>query len=285
MSQELHNSLVDLGSLSKPADTLIKKVSKAVGGFFEPYQIKRRAKAKAEAAIIMAQSEIQITDLHQRAAHRLLEEEAQHQKNMEDITAKAVLHLNEGANPDLMEDDWIANFFDKSRIVSDGEMQDLWARVLAGEANASGTFSKRTVNFLSDLDKVDAELFTKVCGFCWWIGEVMPLVVDVEDRIYTKHGINFASLSHLDSIGLIQFGNIAGFRRFGLPQIVSVYYFGKRLLLKMPHNIDNQFEIGNTRFTKIGQELVLICESKPVDGFWDYAKRYWRQYLPAEESE
>ena len=285
MSQELHNSLVDLGSLSKPADTLIKKVSKAVGGFFEPYQIKRRAKAKAEAAIIMAQSEIQITDLHQRAAHRLLEEEAQHQKNMEDITAKAVPHLNEGANPDLMEDDWIANFFDKSRIVSDGEMQDLWARVLAGEANASGTFSKRTVNFLSDLDKVDAELFTKLCGFGWWIGEVMPLVVDVEDRIYTKHGINFASLSHLDSIGLIQFGKIAGFRLLGLPQIVSVYYFGKRLLLKMPHNINNQLEMGNTRFTKIGQELVLICESKPVDGFWDYAKRYWRQYLPKVEPE
>ena len=285
MSQELHNSLVDLGSLSKPADTLIKKVSKAVGGFFEPYQIKRRAKAKAEAAIIMAQSEIQITDLHQRAAHRLLEEEAQHQKNMEDITAKAVPHLNEGANPDLMEDDWIANFFDKSRIVSDGEMQDLWARVLAGEANASGTFSKRTVNFLSDLDKVDAELFTKLCGFGWWIGEVMPLVVDVEDRIYTKHGINFASLSHLDSIGLIQFGKIAGFRLLGLPQIVSVYYFGKRLLLKMPHNINNQLEMGNTRFTKIGQELVLICESEPVDGFWEYAQECWKQYLPAEEPE
>ena len=118
-----------------------------------------------------------------------------------------------------------------------------------------------------------------------WIGEVMPLVVDVEDRIYTKHGINFASLSHLDSIGLIQFGKIAGFRLLGLPQIVSVYYFGKRLLLKMPHNINNQLEMGNTRFTKIGQELVLICESKPVDGFWDYAKRYWRQYLPKVEPE
>ena len=35
-----------------------------------------------------------------------------------------------------MEEDWIANFFDKCRIVSDSEMQSLWARVLAGEANA-----------------------------------------------------------------------------------------------------------------------------------------------------
>ena len=46
-------------------------------------------------------------------------------------------------------------------------MQILWARVLAGEANAPGTYSKRTVNLLSDFDKSDAELFTKLCGFGW----------------------------------------------------------------------------------------------------------------------
>ncbi len=153
-----------VGDISKPADTLIRKVSKAVGGVFAPYQIKRIAKAEAEAAIIKAQTEIQITDLHRRAMHRFIEEEAERQKNIEDITAKALPQLAEGARPDAMEDDWVTNFFDKSRIVSDTQMQDLWSRVLAGEANAPGTYSKRTVNFLSDLDKIDAELFSKLCG-------------------------------------------------------------------------------------------------------------------------
>ena len=78
---------------------------------------------------------------------------------MEDITAKAIPHLNEEAKPDAMEDDWVANFFDKGRIVSNPEMQSLWARVLAGEANIPSTYSKRTVNLLSDLDKSEAELF------------------------------------------------------------------------------------------------------------------------------
>jgi hypothetical protein len=39
----LYSSEVNLGELSKPADTLIKKVSSAVGGVFEPWQIKRVA--------------------------------------------------------------------------------------------------------------------------------------------------------------------------------------------------------------------------------------------------
>lgn len=123
------------------------------------------AKAKAEAAVTKAQNEIEITELHRRAANRFIEEEAQRQKNMEDITTKALPQLNPEANPDSVENDWLVNFFDKSRIVSDDEMQGLWSRVLAGEANIPGTYSKRTVNFLSDLDKAEAELFAKLCGF------------------------------------------------------------------------------------------------------------------------
>ena len=138
--------------LGQPVDTLIKKISNAAGVLFEPHQIKRIAKAKAEAARIEAQSEIEITDLYRRAARRWIEEEAQRQKNMEDITAKALPQLDENAKPDSNEDDWIVNFLDKSRTVSDNEMQELWSRVLAGEANVPGTYSKRTVNFLSDLD-------------------------------------------------------------------------------------------------------------------------------------
>ena len=61
-------SLVNLGDLSKPADTLIRKVSDAVGGFFAPYQVKKMAKAEVEAAMMKAQNEIEITNLHRRTA-------------------------------------------------------------------------------------------------------------------------------------------------------------------------------------------------------------------------
>src|SRR5438132_11151718 len=96
-------------------------------------------------------------------------------------------------------------------------MQGLWSRVLAGEANSPGTYSKRTVNFLSDLDKNDAELFTKLCGFAWLIGNLVPLIYDEQQEIYNKFGVNFNTLSHLESIGLIQF-QLLGFKRLKLPK-------------------------------------------------------------------
>jgi hypothetical protein len=90
---------------------------------------------------------------------RFLVEEAQKQRNIEAITQQALPLLNEESDPRNVDNDWIANFFDKSRIVSDNEMQILWARILAGEANAPGQYSKRSVNLLSSFDKRDAQLF------------------------------------------------------------------------------------------------------------------------------
>ena len=272
-------SLLNLGKLSKSANTLLKKISNAAGVLFEPYQIKRVAKAKAEAARIGAQSEIEITDLHRRAARRWIEEEAQRQKNIEDITAKALPQLDENARPDSIEDDWIVNFFDKSRIVSGSEMQNLWSRVLAGEANSPGTYSKRTVNFLSDLEKNEALLFTELCGFGWLIGNIVPLVFDVKAEIYNKSGINFNALSHLDSIGLVQFHSLTGFNRLKLPQEIVLHYYGRPLRLNLPKDVDNELEIGKVLLTRIGQELAPICGSKPVTGFWEYVKEKWKGYL------
>ena len=274
-------------ALSKPAKALIGKISNAVGILFETRQIKRVAKAQAEAARIEAQSEIEITDLHRRAVRRWIEEEAQRQKNIESITAKALPQLNENANPDSIEDDWIVNFFDKSRIVSDNEMQDLWARILAGEANAPGTYAKRTVNLLLDLDKNEAELFTKLCGFVWAVeGEVPgPLVFDQTAEIYKRNGLDFISLNHLDSIGLIHYGGLESIAINELPKRFTVAYYDRTLALEMSKDADNDLGIGYVMFTRIGMELAPICEGKPVDGFWEYVKDYWKEYVPKSETE
>ena len=296
MPENIPNALINLGDLTKPANTLIKKISDAGVGIAAPWQIKRVAKAEAEAtlikveaeakaAVIEAQSQIEITDLQRRAVRRFIAEEAQYQKNMEGITAKAVPQLNENADPASLDNDWIVNFFDKSRIVSDDEMQNLWSRILAGEANAPGTYSKRTVNFLSDLDKSEAATFTKLCGFVWSIGALTLLVFDAEEEIYNRNGIDFASLSHLDSIGLIQFNTGTGFSLKDLSKRLAVAYYGRRLTLEMPQNSGNDLPIGKTLLTRIGKELAVISGSKPVEGFWEYVNEQWKKYLPKSATE
>jgi len=282
------NSIINLGELSKPATVLIEKISDAVGGIFKPYQIVRIAKAEAEAERIKAESNIQVSDLQLRAFHRFLREEANKQENIEEITRKAIPQLEEKSRPQDIEDDWITSFFDECRLISDNDMQTLWSRVLAGEANSPGSYSKRTLKFLSSLDKYDAELFTNLCTFKWSLGKnVVILIYDFDEKIYQHHGINLNTLIHLESIGLIQFNKITEFTVLKLPKTITAFYYGKPTVLALQKDSDNEIMQGKVLLTRIGIELAPICGSKPDTDFEKYIHDKWRKmnYIKEDKSE
>jgi len=215
---------------------------------------------------------------------RWVDEESNRQANMEEITNKAVPLLVAESNPGNMEDDWVANFYAKSRIVSNDDMQRIWAQVLAGEANLPGSFSKRTVNLLGDLDKRDAELFHVLCRFGWVLSDLTPVVFDTQEKIYTDLGINFESLSHLDSLGLIRFNGMDAFNIPQLPKRFTVSYAGQALKLMMKNEAQNTLDIGNVFLTQAGQELARVVKAPIVDGFYDYVKEQWKSYIPRDEN-
>ena len=279
-------SLINLGELAKPATVLIEKISDAVGGLFKPYQIVRCAKAEAEADKIKALAQIELSEeLERRALQRFVAEETQKQCNIEAITRQALPLLAENASPQEMENDWIVNFFDKCRIVSDQEMQRLWANLLANEANSPGKYSKRTVNLLNDLDKSDAELFTALCGYVWNLGLMVPLIFDVKEKILNDYGINFATLSHLESLGIIHFNHLSGFKSEVAAKYARFTYFEKQVVLVLPKETDNEIQLGHVLLTKVGQDLASICGAKPVEGFFEYVCDHWEKvgYIPNSE--
>jgi len=169
------NSLINLGELSKPANILIEKISDAIGGLYKPYQIKRIGRAEAEVEKIKALTKLEIDEIQQRALTRFVNEETFKQKNIEEIVNKALPNIDVYANPQEIENDWISFFFDKCKLISDNEMQIIWANILSGEANNPGTFSKRLINIVSSIDKNDAIMFTNLCSYTWNIGRLNPL--------------------------------------------------------------------------------------------------------------
>ena len=279
-------SVVNLEALSEPANTLITRVSDLVEGVFAPYQIRRVAKAKADAAITRAESEIEITDLHNRAVRRWIDEEARRQKNMEDIAANALPLVEETADPAAVDDDWIIHFFDQCRSVNSEQMQELWSRALAGEANSPGSFSKRTVTALAALDATEAKWFTTLCGYVFVFGDaVVPLVFDSKDDIYASRGVTFSTLNDLASIGLIRVGGVTGFETRGVPREFTVHYYGRPMHLRMPKSSANDLKLGTVLLTRTGRELAPICGGKPVEGFWEYVATQWKDYTAPEASE
>jgi hypothetical protein len=274
------NSLINLGALSKPATVLFEKIADAIGGLYRPHQIKRIAKAEAEAAIIEAKTEIEITDLTRRAMQRWVDEETKKQENMESIASQAVPLLENAARPQDMDNDWIANFFDKCRLVSDKEMQALWARVLAGEANAPGEFSKRTISFMQTMDKQDATRFQRLCALEWTVnGERIPLFFN-SDNMETHLGVFFEELMHLSNIGLVTLSMSSPFHERKLPKTIEATYFGRRVTIELFDETDNELSVGNLLYTEIGKQLASVCQPRARPGMLEYTVEEWTKSLP-----
>lgn len=267
-------SLINLGELSKPATVLVEKVCNAVGIIYEPTRIKRRARAEAEARTITALAKVEVRDIEHRAVERFLHQETRRQENIEQITLQATSKLQIDATVEELNEDWIAHFFNQCASVSDKEMQSLWASLLAGEASKAGTFSRRTINLVSGLDKKDANLFTDFCQFVWHIDELAPLIYDFKSDVYKKRGINFGSLKHLDSLGLISFEATTTYALNELKKQQPALYFGRHLSLEFAAE-NGHIEVGHALLTSVGQELFSICGSVANQEFLEYVVSRW----------
>ncbi|MBT4662798.1 MAG: DUF2806 domain-containing protein [Candidatus Marinimicrobia bacterium] len=104
---------------------------------------------------------IEITEIEQRDLVRHIHEEGKKQENVEKITADALGQLQDHPKPENINNDWITNFFDKCRLISESEMQSLWSRLKTGEANKPGSYSKNTISIISNLEKSDAQYIYK----------------------------------------------------------------------------------------------------------------------------
>lgn len=264
------------GNVLKPADTAVRRFSAAIEGIFRPKQIRRVAEAEADAARIRARTDVEIEAMRGRAKRRSDEENLRHQQNMETISAKAAGHLNDDANPEAVDDDWLTSFFDKARLVSDDQIQDVWARILAGEANRPGSFAKRTLSIVADMEQRDAALFTTLCGFTVELA-IGPetLVFDPRAEIYRSRGLNFDTLFDLDAIGLIRFNSAVGFNRLTPSESVYGSYFGTVFSLELPKRSVESLPVGTVLVTEIGRQMQAICGTEPVPGFLQYAKEQW----------
>ena len=264
------------GQVVKPVDTVVRRFSAAIEGIFRPKQIRRVAEAEADAARIRANADLEIQATRARASRREAEEALRHQQNMETIAGKAAGRLNDDASPETVDEDWLASFFDKARLVSDDQIQDVWARILAGEANNPGSFTKRTLSIVADMGQRDAELFTTLCGFTVELqGLSSILVFDPQAEIYRSRGLNFDTLFDMDAIGLIQFNSIAKFNRQTSSESVYGSYFGTVFSLGFPKQSDTGLSIGTVLVTEIGRQMQAICGAEPVPGFLQYAKEQW----------
>ena len=264
---------MEIIALLSNSPTAISVVSSVVGGLFTTIFLRRNTSVAEFEKIKNGQFK-EVADILLKAGKMTYVEYYQ-ASNFLEVAKKAdkyyseIHHDNNNANYDF---DWFVRFYEAVGNISDEVMQDLWAKLLAGEVAEPSSFSLKTIDVLRNLSKQDAELFSLICSH-----SVMTRgqnFLPHYDTYLEKHNIYYTDIMKLNEQGLIFNDGTIGFS-MSIGQNPNVLFWNNDLVMTIESSDDKNIEIHikTYPFTKAGQELaVLVSKSVSEENFIELAK-------------
>ena len=272
----------DLAGLSQPLTKLIEVVSSGMGAIYRPTGIRREAAAQSDANRMLGAAQLDLDvnrakalalsdlsnklvlveaneQLQERAKVRIEHREIRRQQNLEAIAAAAVTHLPEQVSATAVDEDWKTRFFKTAEDVSNTDMQDLWARILAGEVARPGTYSVRTLETLKNLSQHEAEAFRKLRYLALDLGFVLK--VDSQGA-FTEFGLTYHDMLALREAGLLSDSDTL-LMQITFPDAMPflVYPFnGKGILMERYEGAANPITLDSFILTAVGKQLLSLIE-------------------------
>lgn len=209
---------------------------------------------------------------HKDAIFQIFTEEFIEYENRKSVGTKMFKFLEETENPQAPNRDSIRHILNTAGKFSDVEVQEMWAKILAGEFNRPGSFSRQTIQVMASLEKRDVELFTVLCQFTVitehnFGTNILAFVYGETHQIYTDKQITFENLQHLESLGLIHLDVWNQFHLGLANRQVTMSYGQHKIEINWAKNDIGSAKLGSVFLTRAGEELAHLCRKETVDSF------------------
>lgn len=219
--------------------------------------------AIAEKAASLASSDPLVVE---QAMHSLLRKEYRRSGNRASVAMGAIELLKDTQSDSdstttddaWVDEDWL-NVFE--RFVEDASterMQQLWSRVLAGEIRRPGTFSLRTLRFLSEFEQSDALIFAQFCKSA--VNDIAPKKLVLPESVK-----DIRHLMQLEAAGLITGATGNGIQStFSFDANGYAFWAEGRLALIFRGEPNASIAIEAIGLTPLGKELMSLLPDRDV---------------------
>lgn len=217
-----------------------------------------RSQIAAAAAKAVADKASEDAVILQAATEAYLPTTVRKIKNRLEVTQKAAEHLQEAADqsggasdPAPPEDDWMNAFMRFSEDASSAQLQDLFARILAGQVVRPGAFSLATLRAVSELDQSIADDFSIL-----WARSVGDAIDNDEEL---KLGEQYSRLQRVAEAGLISGSSSGRYPPPFAPEIdgyskwTPMHVGGVFLNVYYPDNYGHHWS--HVSFTRVGMQI------------------------------
>jgi uncharacterized repeat protein (TIGR03899 family) len=209
-----------------------------------------------------------------------LKQKRQH-KNIDAIVIKAIEYAkNKGETSDSPVDpDWVVDFFNIAQDCSNERMQYIWAKLLAGEIEKPGDFSRRTLQRIKLMSQYEALVFDFISRCIWlfkdeYNGDELVLILD--DHHYADHyfdetfEFDGSDINNLENLGLIKLSYI----ELTKGEHYSLSFFGKEHIIGAKRS---HYEFTFAALTPSGEEILSLIEAKPNEEYYKKTLAFFKK--------
>ena len=218
--------------------------------------------------------------LTQRYNLRLKNAQIQKEHNIESIIGKTALEL-EGKNADINEDvekDWLTRYFNIAEDISDEDMQNLLAKILAGEILKPRAYSLRLLDFLHNTSKEELERILKIAPFVVLDGFIIK-----NDNILNENRIVFDDILFYSEIGILH-PNMQVGRNDSINALENKHmiFYNKDYVCfgTNKNNSIQEFQFTIYSITQLGMELIKLANYPTKKDFFIENIKIWGNNYP-----
>ena len=226
----------------------------------EAYAHIRKTDAENAAALARLQGEEQL-------ANYMLAREKRKMNNTISVVDLAQTQFTEGeqASDEPVNSDWLNRFFSIVEEVSDKDMQQLWARILAGEVKRPKSYSLRTLELLKNISPKEAEVINLASGYL------------IEDQLLCTGdslGANAIICSKMDELGIICGEQMAYSYFANAGEIRNIVIGNNAYCLRVHTNALLQVPIRCYQITTVGREIFSLTNTDSLKFVLKLAKHF-----------
>lgn len=182
-------------------------------------------------------------------------------ENLIDTAVKSSKYIDPNKPNDIkMDNDFFWNTIEHAKTVSNDEMQELVAKIIAGEYNEPGTYSMSTLQTLKMLGKDELELFEKICSLCVNNNQIPETVFSMPEDlkpIMNSLGIDFSSLQGLQTLGLFLPNSMSHSLNNSEKKKFALKYFGQTVRFEPTHETDLVIKLPSYySFSITGEQII-----------------------------
>lgn len=206
-------------------------------------------------------------DLKTRAGRRLLAEEINKQKNLEDVIQRADDILQSEAYDskqdglqEKTDQGWVDDCLDGAGKAYDDDLKDYWAKLMAGEIKNPGFYSKRAIQFMKSLSKTDADKIKKMCQYVVYNFDNTDAVI----LRYKPSNYTFDEISFLMELRLLNY-NHSIVKQYRFEENEGFGFFRKKdvgLFVKIKRK---EYDLPIYSFTELGKEILTIIDDADIN--------------------